>query len=180
MSDREQLVQPLIRTRQYREFTSEPVSDDDVSAVTDVGRWSGSGSNSQPWRFIIVRDEPTLRQIADAGMPTTRSMRTAMVAIAIVLPQVEGAAVSNAFDEGRAAERMLIAGQLLGLGSGICWVGKDVRPLVAKLLGLPDDRFVRTFVVLGTPTEGARGPKSAAGEARLPRGETVFDGRWPG
>lgn len=179
MKDRQDRVRPLIRTRQYREFTGQRVSDDNLEAITEVARWSGSSRNSQPWRFVVIRDEPTLREIAQAGMPTTRSLRTAMAAAAIVLPQVEGRAVSLAFDEGRAAERMLVAAQLLGLGSGICWLGADARPLVARLLNLPDDHFVRTIVALGHPSEVARAPKSAPGEARLPRGETVFDGRWP-
>ena len=40
-------------------------------------------------------------------------------------------------------------------------------------------RFVRTIVVVGNPTEAARAPKSAPGQARLPRDQVVFEGRWP-
>jgi nitroreductase len=44
-------LRPLLRTRQYREFTGEPVSDEDLRALAQVARWSGSSRNSQPWRF---------------------------------------------------------------------------------------------------------------------------------
>jgi hypothetical protein len=37
--------------------------------------------------------------------------------------------------------------------------------------------MVRTLMALGHPTAEARKPKSAPGEARLPRDEVVFEGR---
>ncbi len=73
---------------------------------------------------------------------------------------------------------MLIAASFLGLGAGIAWVRTDIRPVVSELLGLPEDRFVRTIIALGHPTDAAREPKSAPGQARLPRAETVFHERY--
>ena len=54
-------------------------------------------------------------------MPQTRSLLTAQAAIAIVLGGDEGD-VEHAFDEGRAAERILIAAGLLGLAAGVAWI----------------------------------------------------------
>ena len=171
-------VRPLLRVRQVRQFTDEPVDADAIEAIADAARWSGSSRNSQPWRFVIVREAAVLRSIAEAGLPQTRSLATATAAIAIAVPEEQGSAVSHAFDEGRAAERMLIAASFLELGAGIAWVRTDIRPVVTELLGLPEDRFVRTIIALGHPTDAAREPKSAPGEARLPRAETVFHERY--
>jgi len=172
-------VRPLIRTRQMREFTDEPLTDGELEAITEVARWSGSSKNEQPWRFIVIRDVDTIRKIAEAGLPQTRSLRTAMGAVAIVLPDEPGRQLSRAYDDGRAAERMLIAASMLGLGGGIAWIRSDVRDVVRDLLGLPPDRFVRTIVALGHPTEAARRPKSAPGKGRLPREELIFEEHWP-
>jgi len=172
------VVRPLLRVHQVREFTDAPVDAEALEAIADAARWSGSSANIQPWRFVVIRDPGVLRQLADSGPPHTRSLTTAAAAVAIVLPQVKGAAVSNAFDEGRAAERMLIAASLLGLGAGIAWLPADARPAVGELLGLPDGQFVRTVVAIGHSTARAGRPKSAKGEARLPRTETVFSERW--
>lgn len=168
-------VRPLLRVRQIREFTPEPPTEDELRAITDAARWTGSSTNSQPWRFVTIRDRGVLDQLHDAGLPQTRSLRTAPAAIAIVLPD-DDRAISHAYDEGRAAERILIAANLVGLAAGIAWVTSAVRPLVARLLGLPDGRFVRTIVVVGHPTQAALAPK---GQGRLPREETVFAERWP-
>ena len=180
MSDPHEAIRPLLRVRQVREFTDEPVEADVLDAIVDSARWSGSSQNKQPWRFILIREPATLRAIAEAGLPHTRSLTTAEAAIAIVLPQVPGSGVSHGYDEGRAAERILIAATLLELGAGISWISSEARPAIAALLGLPEDRFVRTIAAIGHPTAAAREPKKPRGEARLPREETVFKERWPG
>lgn len=173
-------VRPLLRVRQVREFTATPVDDDALQAITDAARWSGSSRNTQPWRFVVIQDAKVLRAIASAGQPQTRALQTATAAVAIALVDEKGSAVSHAFDEGRAAERMLIAASFLHLGAGIAWVTSAARPLVAELLGVPEGRFVRTIIAIGHPTAAAQAPKSARGQARLPRSETVFAERYGG
>jgi nitroreductase len=173
-------VRPLIRTRQNRQFTDEPVADAHLRAITEVARWSGSSRNAQPWRFVTIRSTETLRALNRAGMPQTRSLETAMAAVAVVLPASEDAAVSleHAYDEGRAAERMLVAAGMLGLGAAIAWVRRDVDPVVRRLLALPEDRMVRTIVALGHPSPAGLAPKTAPGEARRAREESVREERW--
>ena len=179
-----EIVRPLLRVRQVRQFTDVPPTDEEIDAIADVARWSGSSRNSQPWRFIVIRDRATLLRIHEAGLPQTRSLATALVAIAIVVPgddpsgEGDEDAVSYAYDEGRAAERMLIAASFVGLGAGIAWIMPHVAGMVSELLGVPSGRFVRTLVVLGNPTDAARTPKSAPGQARLPREDVVFEGSW--
>jgi nitroreductase len=168
-----EVVRPLIRTRQFRQFTDEPVSDDLLRALTEVARWSGSGRNTQPWRFIVLRDVALIRELWQAGVPQTRSLETATAAIAITMPRREEPAVGLAYDEGRAAERILVAASMLGIGAGICWVRGDVHDRVAELLALPADRTVRTIMSVGHPTAEARAPRTAPGEARLPAEEVV-------
>jgi len=172
-------VRPLLRVRQTREFEPEPPTDEELAVIVDAARWTGSAANEQPWRFIVLRDTATLRTLHEAGMPQTRGLATAPAAIAIVLPGDERT-ISRAYDEGRAAERILIAAHLLGLAAGISWIRTAVAPTVAQLLGLPADRFVRTIVAVGHPTAAARQPNSPPGQARLPRDQVVVEERWPG
>jgi len=172
-------LRPVRRTRQYREFEPTPLDRATLDALADVARWTGSGRNSQPWRFIVITDRATLDAIHQAGLPQTRGLATAPAAIAVVLPAASEHAVADAYDEGRAVERLLVAASILDLGAGISWIRNDVRPAVDRLLGVADGWTVRTVFQVGIPTEAARAPRSAPGTARLPRDQTVFDERWP-
>jgi nitroreductase len=53
--------------RATRTFTAAPVQDEQVTAVLEAGRWSGSARNRQPWRFAVVRDRALLRELSLLG-----------------------------------------------------------------------------------------------------------------
>jgi len=160
----------LRRTRQVRQFTAELVSDNDLQTILEVARWSGSSMNRQPWTFIVVRERGDLQRLADLA-PNAKHVAGAAVAIAVAMGGAN--AEWDAYDEGRAAERILIAANALGLGAGIGWALESNRPQVAQFLGLTPPAFVRTIISLGHPTEAATQPKSAPGTARRPLKDLV-------
>jgi nitroreductase len=163
------------RVRQIRDFRPDPVPDDVLTEILEVARWTGSASNRQQWRFIIVRDPESRKRIADLGAPSTTHVGKAPLSIAVVMPGE--AEVRDAYDEGRVSERILVAAEVLGLGAGISWVKAGIRPQVNELLGVADPQYVRTIISIGYPTEAARQPKSAPGTARKPLDELVYEER---
>ncbi len=54
----------ILDRRSVREFTSEPVSDEDLDKILEAGRQAPSGENAQPWRFIVVKSEATRKALA--------------------------------------------------------------------------------------------------------------------
>jgi nitroreductase len=177
MADPADLVRSIVRVRQIRAFTDEPPSEAQLAAIVDAARWTGSSGNSQPWRFVLIQDLATIRAIAEAGLTQTRPLLTAPVAIAVVLP-ADDREVSRAYDEGRVVERIMIAAELVGLRSGITWIRRDVAPVVAAALALPEGWIVRTIMAIGHPTDAALAPKAEPGKARLPRDQVVMHERW--
>lgn len=148
------------------------MSETDLAAILEVARWTGSSENLQPWTFIVIRNRADLERLAELA-PYARHVAGAVVAIAIAMNGDN--AEWNAYDEGRVAERILIAAGALGLGAGIGWAIESEQPHVAAFLGLDAPQFVRTIVSLGYPTERARQPRSAPGAARRPLAELVRD-----
>lgn len=61
MSETYNLVDATVKIiqdrRSIRDFTPEPVSDQDLNMILEAARLAPSGENAQPWRFIIVKDE---------------------------------------------------------------------------------------------------------------------------
>lgn len=43
--------------RSVRNFTDEPITDQDLDMILEAARLAPSGENAQPWRFIVVKDE---------------------------------------------------------------------------------------------------------------------------
>jgi nitroreductase len=151
-------LRPIRRVSQVRKFTDETVSDDVVFQLLELARWTGSAMNSQPWKFIVIRDRETLRKIASLRPPMAW-VATVPVAIAIVN---DGAhPMFEAYDEGRLTERLLTGATLLGYGGGVAWFGEAQHQAKAKsVLGIPESLSARQIVAIGRPTSFA--------ESRLP------------
>ncbi|MCX5996403.1 MAG: nitroreductase family protein [Chloroflexi bacterium] len=49
--------------RSIRSFRSDPVSDDAIYAILEAARLAPSGSNRQPWRFIVVTDKDEKKRL---------------------------------------------------------------------------------------------------------------------
>jgi len=162
----------LRRTRQVREFTREPISDDELHEILRVARWTGSSTNWQPWRFGVISDADKQARLAELA-PNARHVAGAPAVIAIVMPGQRPE--WEAYDEGRCAERILVAAGALGLGAGIGWVTGRYQPAVREFLGLPEPAYVRTLVSIGHPTPEASRPKSPPGGARRPLPELMIE-----
>jgi nitroreductase len=49
--------------RSIRDYSDEPVSEEDLKMILEAARQAPSGENAQPWRFIIVKDEATRKKL---------------------------------------------------------------------------------------------------------------------
>jgi iodotyrosine deiodinase len=57
----------LRRRRSVRDFAPDPVPIDLVDAAIEAAASAPSGANRQPWRFVVVGDPATKRQIREAA-----------------------------------------------------------------------------------------------------------------
>src|ERR671910_3758784 len=161
----------FLRTlRAVRSFRSDPVPREVVHDLLEVARWSGSASNKQPWEILIIRERDTLRSLSSvegyaghlAGAP-----------LGIVLVMAGDRAEQETYDEGRLAERIMLAAHAHGVGSSIGWIVGPGRDAAKELLGIPQQKVVRTAISLGYPDQEARRPRSGRGQARKPLDEIV-------
>jgi len=53
--------------RSIRNFTEDPVSDQDLDIILEAARQAPSGENAQPWRFIIVKSEAMRKKMGAVG-----------------------------------------------------------------------------------------------------------------
>lgn len=55
--DYEDLLELIKNTRSIRRFKPEPIPDEYVDKIIEAGRWAPSAGNSQPWEFIVVKEQ---------------------------------------------------------------------------------------------------------------------------
>ena len=144
-------VAEVIRTvRQAREYVDEMVPEQILWQLLEIARWTGSSRNTQPWHFVVIDDPAILRSISELRKPINW-VADAPVAVAIVLDGKHE--TSEAYDEGRVTERLLVGARVLGIGGGIAWFGDDDQVATGKqILGIPSDRTCRSVVALGYPS----------------------------
>lgn len=166
----------LKNLRQSRRFLDKPVSKEIVQELLDVARWTGSAKNSQPWEFVVVDDRATNTSLSEAGQ-FTQFLDNVAVSIVIVL---NGASPrSEAYDEGRVSERLMLAADHVGLGSGTAWFSTpDAQHTVRQLLGIPADRHVWSAVGFGYADPSAPQRATSVGGGRKPLAEIASYGRY--
>jgi nitroreductase len=147
--------------RAIREYTPEPVGDEDVRQILEVGRWTSTGGNRQPSEVVVIRDADVKRKFADWG---ARPAGPSAVTLLLV-----SASEGSAFDEGRMAERLALAARACGLGSVIATLKEQGPDEAKRLLGIPADRRAHTLVAIGhTDVEARRAMPKKGQQARKP------------
>jgi len=140
--------------RAVRQFRPDPLPDEFLRNILDVARWSGSAGNRQPWEFVVVRDRDLLRRLSTIDGANAGHLASAGAGIAIVIhPEVPDL---DAYDEGRLAERILLAATAQGLGAAVghftgpgdTWAASTAAK---NLLGIPEQYVLRETISIGYP-----------------------------
>lgn len=150
----------LRRLRAVREYTAEPIAEAVIEEILEVGRWSASGSNRQPWQVLVVRDPAVKQKFGEWG---ARPAANAAVVLLIVMT-TEGPSL----DEGRLAERLCLAAAAHGLGSTVATLKNEGPDAAKQLLGIPAERRAVTVVAIGHTDVEARRARPRNPEPRKP------------
>lgn len=137
----------IIKLRAIRDYQPNPISNEDLTAILEAGRWTGSSKNRQDWSFIAITDPDRLSGLAEHG-DFTQPVRDS--AATIVLVKEHG---GNMFDIGRAAQNMMLAAAAIGVAS--CPITLHREKDARVFLGAPEGTQTRYAVALGYPTEDA-------------------------
>ncbi|HTX89707.1 MAG TPA: nitroreductase family protein [Anaerolineales bacterium] len=140
-------LEAIHKRRSVRKFTGEPIPREHLEAIVDAARLAATGSNRQPWDFIVVTNKEMIHKLTVVG----KWMEKAGAIIAVVLDPYSRWWLE---DGAAAVENMLIASTALGYGS--CWVEGDALPFEAEfktLLGIPKGKKLLTLVPIGVPVD---------------------------
>ena len=170
---KQQSTQPsaldVIMTRtSIRNFTGDPVSQEQLETILRAGMAAPSAINIQPWRFVVLTDKERIAELFGGGFRA--QMFTSAGAVIVVCgqttfmrkpwgqPDAPEELSDNIFwfeDCSAAAQNILLAAHALGLGA-VWTAGYPAMDRVAPLaqsLGLPSDVLPLCVIPIGVPAE---------------------------
>jgi len=171
--------------RSVRKFKSDPIPEDKLRIILESASKAASGSNTQPWEFVVVRDakmkarlkEPMLRtwlerlaggsgmsqHMRDVYDEATEMLRnTEIIYCCVNLKRVGKSEEVRYASIYPAVQNLLLAAHALGLASCLTVHGSTPtrgEPEVKKLLGIPEHVKVACLVYLGYPAVRLGRPK---------------------
>jgi len=202
MPDEVSLLDGINSLRSVRKFAPNPLPEDKLKIVLESASKAASGSNTQPWEFVVVRDpkvkarlkEPMLRTwlarlAGSTGMSTrmrdvydeaTEMLRNTEKVPVIIYCCVDLNRVGKS-EEVRyasiypAVQNLMLAAHALGLATCLTVHGSTStrgEPEVKKILRIPEHVKIACLVYLGYPAVRLGHPK------RKPVEKFVHYDRW--
>ncbi|OBK56574.1 nitroreductase family protein [Mycobacterium kubicae] len=161
--------------RNVRQYTTQPVSGDDLNRIAEAGWRAPSAKNRQPWDFVIVTDSAQLQELSTVWMGAGHiAAAAAAIAFVVPVPSDERRKITDQYDVGQATMAMMLAATDLGIGTGHSSVGDQDK--ARAILGVPDDYLVAYLLGIGYPADRPLTPIRKPN--RRPFSEVVHHGRW--
>jgi nitroreductase len=144
---------PEIESRaSVREYTDQPVPEEQLAGILEAGRLAPSAKNRQSWRFIVIEDQELRAKVADAAFGQ-EYVAQAPVIIALCTTNIEyrmpNGQLSYPIDLSIAASFMTLQAEHEGLGS--CMVTTFREEEVKSLLTVPYSMRVVMLLTVGHP-----------------------------
>ncbi|MCL2200362.1 MAG: nitroreductase family protein [Oscillospiraceae bacterium] len=167
------MLQEIQKRKSTRKYTSKPVSDNQIIQLIESARLAPSGSNTQPWNFIIVRADDIKSKIAEVNnnQAWMKNAPALIVCVADIrcrikddseiyldensdLPELKQIIRDTAI----AIEHILLEAESLGLSS--CWTAWFTQDGIRPVLEIPNDKYVVGVVAIGySDGEGKSAPR---------------------
>ena len=193
------LLEAIYSQRATRHFSTRPVSSDDVRTILKAAVRAPSGGNRQPWRFIVIRESETKRQLGEwylsawmasvdeslrgqeayrSGEGLGKGMAEIPVVILVCIDQDLGFGSLSTVTEGAsvypAVQNLLLTSRSLGLGTVLTTLHTLHEQEIKDLLGIPERIHTVALIPLGYPAEG----ESFGGSKRKPIREVAYYDKW--
>jgi nitroreductase len=140
----------IMKRRSIRKYKADDIPEEHIIEIIHSARIAPSGSNKQPWHFIVVNKKEIIQLL---GLPKWAT--EAPVIIVCCVDPLEGR--WYILDGSIAFEHIILSATNLGLGT--CWIGRFYENLgetderIKKILNVPDHMRVLAAKPLGYPAE---------------------------
>ncbi len=144
------------KRRSVRKYKDKPIPEEALLRVLEGARLAPSGSNFQPWKFIIVKDKALKKKLAKASAGQFFMAEAPIIIVGCGFPDNCYASMGRymkswSIDVTIALEHLILQAQEEGLGT--CWIGSFEEEEVKAILNIPENVKVLALTPLGYPDE---------------------------
>jgi len=144
-----EVLEAIKTRRSIRGYKKDPVPEEVLEQILEVGRWAPSASNMQPWEFITFTDPEVKRQVTRCFLYGWFMEEAPLGILVVVDPRVGQCPVE---DGTLATYAIMLAAH--GLGLGTCWIHPGTSDEKAKeILGIPREKRIICALSVGYPNE---------------------------
>lgn len=148
-----------------REFNNENISSNIISAILNSARYSGSGLNTQHWRFIVIKEKNNLNKLSDDST-SGQWIVGANLAVIILTDPSYG---FHLIDAGRVIQNMQLSAWDNGVGSGLYTGIREDK--MRNDFKIPSNLNIAAILGFGYPKKHITGKK----KNRKPLNELVYN-----
>ena len=150
------VLEIIQKRRSIRKYRSDPIPEDIFQRVLEAARLAPSGSNLQPWKFIVVEDKALKDRLARASANQMFMAQAPIIVVACGFPENCYSSMGRYMkswpvDVTIALEHLILQAEEEGLGT--CWIGAFEEKEVKSILNIPEDVKVLALTPLGYPAE---------------------------
>ncbi len=144
------LLEFLKTRRSIRKFKPKQVPEDLILKILDIARYAPSAHNSQPWRFIVVKDPKIKEELANIH-GGAKPLHNAPQAI-VVVSDKNASPSSYLIDGANATIYIQLAAHALGLGTVWIQTMRNIKD-IQRILDLPENLVPVAILAIGYPDE---------------------------
>ena len=152
-----ELKEVIEKRESIRDYEDKPIPQDKLLRVLEAARLAPSGSNRQPWKFVVVKDRQTRQKLAQAAEGQTFVGKAPVVIIAVAtMPELVMICGVEEYpvDLAIAVDHLTLAAVDEGLGT--CWIGAFSQEKVRDILKIPKSCRTVALLPLGFPKQQGR------------------------
>lgn len=165
-----------------RSYKNQSVSDETLMTVLEAARWAPSGSNEQPWRFVIAKTPEDLSKfhgfLAAGNAAWAHKAPVLILLVSKTVTSSGRKSVSHSFDSGAAWAYLALEASRLGLITHA--MGGFDRAKAREAVQLPEDYHPEVVIALGYQADPLELPEELrereVPSGRRPLGESVYEG----
>ena len=148
-----------------REFSNDSVPPNVISTILNSARYSGSGLNTQHWRFIVIKEKNNIKKLSEDSTSGQWIVGANFAIILLTDPNYG----FHLLDAGRVIQNMQLSAWDNGVGSGIYTGIKDDK--MRNDFKIPLNLSISAVVGFGYPRKSITGKR----KNRKPLNELVFN-----